>query len=252
MLDVYIYSIVPTTLQWGHNECHGISNHQYPDCLLSCFFLRRRSKKTSKFHVTGLCEGNPQVTGGFPSQRASNTEYVSFWWCHHERMVSWEQRYSTDNHVRQDGFFFFVNPYMLKISNRFSFITTFIKWSTWSPKYHLTWEFYLLLAPYKCHWPWSPLVKIMACHLFGAKPLYNTNDDFSLITPQGIDFIDKIIEINQFLLTTLHLKLSMVILLPFCPEETILCPIFPDICHNKAQCKFVCQFRVGHISASVN
>ena len=33
------------------------------------------SKKTSKLIITGLCEGNPPMTGGFPSQRASNTEY---------------------------------------------------------------------------------------------------------------------------------------------------------------------------------
>ena len=28
--------------------------------------------------------GNPLVTGGFPSQRASNTENVSIWWRHHD------------------------------------------------------------------------------------------------------------------------------------------------------------------------
>ena len=34
--------------------------------------------------VTGLCEGNPPVAGGFPSQRASNAENVSIWWRHHD------------------------------------------------------------------------------------------------------------------------------------------------------------------------
>ena len=33
--------------------------------------------------ITGLCEGNPPVTGGFPSQRASDAENVSFRWRHH-------------------------------------------------------------------------------------------------------------------------------------------------------------------------
>ena len=47
------------------------------DCLLNRLF-RRRSKKTSKPHVTGLCKGNPPVTGGFPSQRASNAEMFPF------------------------------------------------------------------------------------------------------------------------------------------------------------------------------
>ena len=45
------------TLQWSHNERHGISNYQPHDCLLNHLF-RRRWKTTSKFRVTGLCEGN--------------------------------------------------------------------------------------------------------------------------------------------------------------------------------------------------
>ena len=46
-------------------------------------YSRRRSKKTSKLCVTGLCEGNSPVTGEFPAQRASNAENVSIWWRHH-------------------------------------------------------------------------------------------------------------------------------------------------------------------------
>ena len=52
------------------------SNHQPHDCLLDRLF-RRRSKKTSKLRVTGLCAGNSPVTGEFPAQRASNAENVS-------------------------------------------------------------------------------------------------------------------------------------------------------------------------------
>ena len=44
------------TLQWRHNECDGVSNHQPHDCLL-CRLFGRRSKKTSKLRVTGLCAG---------------------------------------------------------------------------------------------------------------------------------------------------------------------------------------------------
>ena len=54
------------------------------DCLLSCLFSRI-SKKTSKLRATGFCEGNPRVTGGFPSQMANNAENVSIWWRHHVR-----------------------------------------------------------------------------------------------------------------------------------------------------------------------
>ena len=47
-------------LQWRHNGRDGFSNHQHQDCLLNRLF-RRRSKKTSKLRVTGLCEGNSPV-----------------------------------------------------------------------------------------------------------------------------------------------------------------------------------------------
>ena len=45
------------TLHWRHNDHDGDSNHQPHDCLLNRLF-RRRSKKTSKLRVTGLCVGN--------------------------------------------------------------------------------------------------------------------------------------------------------------------------------------------------
>ena len=44
-------------LRWRHNGCDSISNHQPHDCLLNRLF-RRRSKKTLKLRVTGLCAGN--------------------------------------------------------------------------------------------------------------------------------------------------------------------------------------------------
>ena len=47
-------------------------------CLFRC-----KSKKTTKLCVTGLCERKPPVTGGFPSQRASNAEKGYIWWRHH-------------------------------------------------------------------------------------------------------------------------------------------------------------------------
>ena len=72
-----------TTLQWRHNERHGVSNHQPHHCLRNRLF-RRRSKKTSKLRVTGLCAGKSPVTGEFPAQRASYVENVSIWWRHHE------------------------------------------------------------------------------------------------------------------------------------------------------------------------
>ena len=69
------------SLLWRHNGHDGVSNHQPHDCLNNRVF-RRRSKVTSKFRVTGLCEGNSPVPGEFPAQKASNAQTVSTWWRH--------------------------------------------------------------------------------------------------------------------------------------------------------------------------
>ena len=58
----------PFPLHRRHNGSDSVLNHQLHDCLLTRLF-RRRSKKTSKLRVTGLCEGNSPVTGEFPAQR---------------------------------------------------------------------------------------------------------------------------------------------------------------------------------------
>ena len=70
------------TLQWRHNGHDSVSNHQPHDCLLNRLF-RRRSKKTLKLRVTGLCAGNSPGTGEFTAQMASNAENVSIWWRHY-------------------------------------------------------------------------------------------------------------------------------------------------------------------------
>ena len=66
------------SLQCRHNGHDSVSNHQPRDCLLNRLF-GRRSKKTSKLRVTGLCAGNSPGT----AQMASNTGNVSIWWRHH-------------------------------------------------------------------------------------------------------------------------------------------------------------------------
>ena len=69
-------------LQWRHNEHDGVSNHQHHDCFLNHLF-RRRTHKTIKLRITGLCARNSLVTKEFPAQRASNAENVSILWRHH-------------------------------------------------------------------------------------------------------------------------------------------------------------------------
>ena len=73
-------------LQWRHNGRDSVSDHQPRECLLSRL-IKRRSKKTSKLCITGLCVANSQETGEFSAQRASNAESVSIWWCHDGQSV---------------------------------------------------------------------------------------------------------------------------------------------------------------------
>ena len=79
--------VLLSSLRWRHNDHAGVSNHQPHGCLLNRLF-RRKSKKTSKLRVTGLCVGNSPGTGEFPARMASYAENVSIWWRHHADTVS--------------------------------------------------------------------------------------------------------------------------------------------------------------------
>ena len=74
-----------------------------PVMLLNVLF-RRRSTKTSKLRVTGLCVGNSPVTGEFPAQMVSNAENVSIWWRHHDIYWTGTERallhYGLINHLQ--------------------------------------------------------------------------------------------------------------------------------------------------------
>ena len=76
-VQVASINVLGQSLQWRHDQRDGVSNHRRLDCLPNRLFMRR-SKKTSKLRTIGLCEGNPSVTAGFPSQRASNAQNVPF------------------------------------------------------------------------------------------------------------------------------------------------------------------------------
>ena len=86
-------------LQWRHNGLDSVSNHQPHDCLLNRLF-RRRSKKTSKLRVTGLCVGNSTVAGEFPGQMASNAQNVSIWWRHHVWRLLVSNTFSRKHHSK--------------------------------------------------------------------------------------------------------------------------------------------------------
>ena len=104
------------TLLWRHNERDSVSNHQRLYCLLKRLF-RRRPKVTSKLRVTGLCAWNSPGTGEFPAQKASNAEYVSIWWRHHEiakTLGSTSIRYLSDTEV-SDRYLIDVDPSLFAI-----------------------------------------------------------------------------------------------------------------------------------------
>ena len=71
----YSFTVTSKWVRWRQN-------HRRLDCLLNRLFMCI-SKKTPKLRVTGPCEGDLLVTGGFPSQSSSNAENVSTWWRHH-------------------------------------------------------------------------------------------------------------------------------------------------------------------------
>ena len=85
-------------LQWRHDMRDSVSNNQPHNCLLDRLF-RRRSKKTSKLRVTGLCTRNSPGTGEFPAQMASNAENVSIWWRHHVRVSTLSSDCPIGNYV---------------------------------------------------------------------------------------------------------------------------------------------------------
>ena len=81
-MEFYSKNIFCSSLWWCHNEPDGVSDHRRLHYLFNCLF-RQRSKQTSVLRVTSLCESNPPLTSGFPSQRASNAYNVSIWYRHH-------------------------------------------------------------------------------------------------------------------------------------------------------------------------
>ena len=65
------------------NDHQDILIHLLLDCLYSSV-RRLTSNENQNSASLALCGGNPPVTDGFPSQRASNAESVSIPWRHHE------------------------------------------------------------------------------------------------------------------------------------------------------------------------
>ena len=79
-----MYTYISGTLHWRHNDQDGVSNHQPHGCLLNRLF-GRRSKKTSKLRVTGLCaRWIPRTKGQWRGKcfhlMTSSWDVLNVWW----------------------------------------------------------------------------------------------------------------------------------------------------------------------------
>ena len=72
-------------------------------------------------------------------------------------------------------------------------------------------------AAYMCQWIGSALVQIIACCLYGIKPLSKPNAGLLLIGPIGANFSEISIKIQKFSFTKMHLKISLAKWHTFCP-----------------------------------
>ena len=78
ILSALLGNNIHAVIVWLVTPYSDVINHRRLLHFPKCWF-GRRSKETSKLSVTGHCVGNPLVTGGFPAQRASNAEMVTFY-----------------------------------------------------------------------------------------------------------------------------------------------------------------------------
>ena len=72
-------------------------------------------------------------------------------------------------------------------------------------------------ATYMCQWTGSVLLQVMACRLFGAKPLPEPIMTYSQMDPLGINFREIKIKTQNFSFMKTDLKMLSVKWRPFCP-----------------------------------
>ena len=129
--------------------------------------FRRRSKKTWKLRVTGLCEGNPPVTGGFPSQRANNEDFFPR---RHHAIIRTNHDSVLWRIYAARGF-----NEVVSLQNNVYFV--FGRHNVFIIECHMKWLKHVWVWPIEDEWRIyasvikSSLVQITACCLVGAKPL---------------------------------------------------------------------------------
>ena len=71
------------SLQWRHNGCDGVSNHQHLHCLLNWGSGAEKRKHLSSVSLVFVSGFHRWPRDKFPAQKASNVESVSIWLRHH-------------------------------------------------------------------------------------------------------------------------------------------------------------------------
>ena len=202
ILSLWGFLWLENALQWRHNERNGVSNHRRPDCLLNRLF-GCRSKKTSKLGVTSLCEGNQPVTGGFPTQRASNAENVSIWLRHCVMQC------------RRNG----IGPWGIRNNYWTKGITTEM------PFDHNCGNVFMCSTDYLTHWGRVTHIYVGKLTIIGSdnglspgrrQAIIWTNAGILLIRPIGTNFSEILSEIHSFSFKKMHLKMSSAKWRPFC------------------------------------
>ena len=82
--------VTTNSLHWLHNDHDGVSNHQSHGCLLNRLF-KRRSKKTLKLRVTGLCVGNSPGPVNSPHKGPVTRKMFPF-----DDVIMWHHNNSND------------------------------------------------------------------------------------------------------------------------------------------------------------
>ena len=124
------HSTLRAQVAWrlGRRRSSQVKYHDYSDAIMSVVasqitgvsivssivLFRRKSKKTSKLRVTGLCEGKSPLTGEFPAQRTSNAGNVFIWWRHHD----WAGSVLFVRHARGLSVWFYSCQTVLFLSDR--------------------------------------------------------------------------------------------------------------------------------------
>ena len=79
-VSVWPHYICITLITIKSHDRHGVTNHRQLQYLFNPFVW---AHNIGNFRVTGPCDGNSLLTGGLPSQSASNVENGSISWLFH-------------------------------------------------------------------------------------------------------------------------------------------------------------------------